>query len=87
VLEVDAARGDAHLHGPVPLPDDLLVHPYLAAGAGLASRLLGRDALHAGAFIVDGGAWLLFAGRMGGKSTLLATLSGTGVPILADTSR
>jgi hypothetical protein len=84
VLEVDAARGEARLHGPALLSDDLLVHPYLGVVAGLASRLHGRDALHAGAFVVDGGAWLLFAGSMGGKSTMLAALSAAGAPILAD---
>jgi hypothetical protein len=50
----------------------------------LVSRLHGRDALHAGAFVIDGRAWLLLADTCGGKSTLLAALSATGLPVLAD---
>jgi hypothetical protein len=84
VLAVDAAHGYARFHGHELLSEDQLVHPYLGVAAGLASRLHGRDALHAGAFVIDGGAWLLLAGRRGGKSTLLAALSAVGLAVLAD---
>jgi len=40
------------------LPDDeMLVHPYLAPVAALASRWLDRESFHAGAVVAGGGAW------------------------------
>jgi hypothetical protein len=84
VVELDCARGEARLCGPAELAPELLVHPYLGVMAGLASRMLGRDALHGGAFVMDGGAWVVLAARDGGKSTLLAALSAAGVTVLAD---
>ena len=63
---------------------DAIVHPYLAPVAGLLAHWEGREALHAGAFVHDGGAWGLVADRGGGKSSTLATLALDGVPVVAD---
>jgi hypothetical protein len=83
-LELDTRSATACLHGPQPLSDDVLVHPYLGFAAALASRLLGRDVFHGGLVVVHGGAWLVCAGPTGGKSTLLAALADEGAPVLAD---
>ncbi len=84
-LEVDIGTGVARFSGSELLDEDRLVHPGLQLAAGLASRLLGRDAYHSGAFVSnDGGAWVLAGTNGAGKSSLLAALAGAGVPILAD---
>jgi hypothetical protein len=63
---------------------EAVVHPYLAPVAGLLSHWHGRESIHAGAFVVDGGAWALIAEREGGKSSTLARLALDGVPIAGD---
>ena len=60
------------------------VHPYLTPVAAVASVWLGRHAFHGGAVAVDGGAWGVFAGRRGGKSSLLALLASLGAQVLSD---
>jgi hypothetical protein len=67
-----------------PLPDDQLVHPWLATAAGMWARWLGRDVFHGGAFELDGGAWAVLGGQQGGKSTLLARLALDGRTVVAD---
>jgi hypothetical protein len=66
-----------------PVPD-ALVHPYLAPVAGLLAHWRGQEALHAGAFIHEGGAWGVVADRGGGKSSTLARLALDGSAIVAD---
>ena len=66
-----------------PVPD-ALVHPYLAPVAGLLAHWRGQEALHAGAFVHDGGAWGVVADRDGGKSSTLAQLALDGSAIVAD---
>jgi hypothetical protein len=61
-----------------------LVHPFLAPAAVRLAGWLGRPALHGGAFVTDRGAWGVLAPRTGGKSTTLAHLAGSGVPVLSD---
>jgi hypothetical protein len=61
-----------------------LVHPYLAPAAGLLAHWHGREAIHAGAFVHNGGAWGVVAERGGGKSSTLALLSLEGSAIVAD---
>lgn len=81
---IDRRRGEAVFTLPhEPSPDEL-VHPYLAPVAAIVSRWHGREALHAGAFLTQGGVWGLLAGREGGKSTTLARLAIEGVPIVCD---
>ena len=81
---VDRRRRTVTFFLPTPVGDDELVHPYLAPPARHLSAWLGREALHGGAFIADGGAWALLGTRLGGKSTTLARLSAQGVPVLSD---
>jgi hypothetical protein len=61
-----------------------LVHPFLAPAAVRLAGWLGRPALHGGAFLAGGSAWGVLAPRTGGKSTTLAHLAGSGVPVLSD---
>jgi hypothetical protein len=66
------------------LPDDELVHPYLAPVASSFAGWLGRQALHAGAARVDGTV-LAFAGRKeAGKTTTMAWLASRGYEVVAD---
>jgi hypothetical protein len=80
-------RGDerAVFSFPEPLPDEDLLHPYLAPAAALAHMWAGREALHAGAFATSAGAVALFAEKEGGKSTTLAWLAEEHrLPVLSD---
>lgn len=63
---------------------EAVVHPYLAPVAGLLSHWHERESIHAGAFVVDEGAWALIAERGGGKSSTLARLALEGVSIVSD---
>jgi hypothetical protein len=83
-IDVDLDAGVARFSGSEVLEEDRLVHPGVQLVAGLASRMLGRDAYHAGAFICDGGAWMLAGTNGAGKSSLLAALAAAGVTVLAD---
>ncbi len=66
-----------------PSPAELL-HPYLAAAAALVWQWAGHEALHAGAFALDGAAVLLLGARESGKTTTLRQLAGAGLPVLSD---
>lgn len=63
---------------------DAVVHPYLAPVAGLVNHWNGRESIHAGGFVLGGGAWGLLGERGGGKSSTLARLALGGVPVVAD---
>jgi hypothetical protein len=66
-------------------PDDgALVHPYLAPVAAMAARWVGRDSFHAGAVVIDGGAWALVGDKGSGKSSTLAHLALSGYEIVTD---
>jgi hypothetical protein len=81
-LERDPARAIFHLPA---VPDDgALVHPYLAPVAAMAARWAGRDSFHAGAVIVDGGAWAIVGDKGSGKSSTLAQLALAGHDVLTD---
>lgn len=69
---------------PSAVADDDLVHPILAPAAVRLAGWLGRPALHGGAFVSNGGAWGILSPRTGGKSTTLAQLAESGVPVLTD---
>lgn len=64
--------------------DEHVVHPYLALPAAIASRWIGRQGLHGGAFCHSGRAWALLASKEGGKSSTLARLLRRGHRILSD---
>ena len=63
---------------------DELVHPLLASTAVIMNYWLGRICLHAGAMVIDGGAWALLGHRTLGKSSTLGWLAAHGVPVLTD---
>lgn len=67
-----------------PLSDEALVHPYLAPAAAIAGYWLGREAFHAGAFVLDGGIWAVMGNKEAGKSSLLAGLTRLGHGVFAD---
>lgn len=67
-----------------PVSDDAVLHPYLALPCALAGRWLHRLSLHGGAFMRDGGAWLLLGDKGGGKSSTLAAVAAHGLPSLSD---
>jgi hypothetical protein len=69
---------------PTTVPARAVAHPYLAPAAAVAATWNGDVALHGGAFVSDGNAWIVLGGTGSGKSTLLATLAAKGVPILTD---
>jgi hypothetical protein len=56
----------------------------VAPAAAIVSRWLGRESLHAGAFLAGGGAWALLGERESGKSSTLACLSKAGHEIVTD---
>lgn len=61
-----------------------LAHPYLAPVAAVVGHWLGREAFHAGAVVVAGGAWAVLGEGGAGKSSLLARLALDGAAVLAD---
>lgn len=69
---------------PSPLGDAELVHPLLGAAAAVASHWLGREAFHAGAVVLAGGAWGLVGDRGTGKSSTLAWLGAHGADVASD---
>jgi hypothetical protein len=73
----------AIFRGPA-IPPDELAHPYLWPVASIFSRWLGREAFHAGAVIVGGGAWALLGPKEAGKSSLLAAHAARGGGVLTD---
>ena len=83
-VQVEFERGAGTIIGPRPVALDELVHPFVTYLAIVAGRLLGREALHAGAFVRDGGAWALLSPPGAGKSTTLAALHAAGATVLAD---
>lgn len=83
-VELDRHRATATFCLPSRPSDATLVHPHLAAAAIVVARWLGRESFHGGAFFSDGGVWAVLGEKGDGKSTLLASLALSGVPILAD---
>lgn len=69
---------------PEPPPADLIVHPMLSFTAVVAARWSGAQSFHAGAFVVDGGAWGVLGRKGAGKSTLLAAMAARGYPVVCD---
>jgi len=66
------------------IDDEETVHPFLAMTAAIVSRWLGRDAFHAGAFVVDDGAWAILGQKGTGKSTTLGFLAVNATTIVTD---
>jgi hypothetical protein len=85
VIAVDRRRRSAVIETPEPLDPDEVVHPYLWPIATVLARWMGRETFHAGAVVIDGGAWGVLGERGDGKSSLLAWLAlSAGLPVLTD---
>jgi hypothetical protein len=72
---LDRAAGTVVFASPRPPRPDELIHPYLAPAAAVAAYWLGRESLHAGAFVAGGNVWALLGDREAGKSSTLAWLA------------
>jgi hypothetical protein len=83
-VELDRAAARVSFHMDPPPPDGDLIHPFFAPVAAVAARWAGRDSFHAGAVIVDGGAWAVLGEKEDGKSTTLAWFALNGHPVLTD---
>jgi hypothetical protein len=81
---IDRDPGRAVYHLPRVVEAGSLVHPYLAPVVLIASRWLGRESFHAGAFVADGAVWALLGDKEAGKSTTLAWLAANGHPVVCD---
>jgi hypothetical protein len=81
---VDRAEASARLHVPEETSDGALVHPFLAPVVLVMSRWLGRETMHGGGVVLDGGVWAIVAHKTGGKSTVLATLALAGHGVASD---
>lgn len=83
-VAVNRRTGVAAFRG-TGLTTDEIVHPRLGMlGALVAQWLPGRVAFHAGAFVSEGRAWAVVGERGDGKSTLMAALALSGLPVLGD---
>ena len=69
---------------PRPLTSAELAHPALGGAACVLATWLGREAFHAGCIQVRDGAWGVLGRKESGKSTLLAYLATSCIPVLAD---
>ena len=83
-IEVDRATLTVRVSTRAKLDDRLVLHPFLALPASIASYWLGRQALHGGAFSYRGRAFALMGMREAGKSSSLGWLLGRGHEILSD---
>jgi hypothetical protein len=69
---------------PEPTSPAAIVHPLATVPLSVFAHWRGDVTLHGGAFLVDSGAWGICGEREAGKSTMLAHLGASGVPIVAD---
>ena len=83
-VHLDRATLTAHFTLSRAIDDEATVHPFLAMTAAIVSRWLGRDAFHAGAFVVDDGAWAVLGQKGTGKSTTLGFLAVNDTTIVTD---
>jgi hypothetical protein len=63
---------------------EALLHPLLSGCCAIFNWWNGRDALHAGAVVLNGAAWGILGARGQGKSTTLGYLSLHGASVLCD---
>lgn len=70
---------------PDSVPDEAVVHPFLALPAAAINWWLGRISLHGGAFVGhDGAAYGILGDKEAGKTTTLAAMHAAGHAIVAD---
>jgi hypothetical protein len=82
--ELDRAASSALLRVPAHVSDGAMVHPYLAPVALLMARWLGREGMHGGGIVADGGVWAILGHKTAGKSTTLASMALAGVDVISD---
>lgn len=84
LIQLDLGRGQAILTAPsLPLAEEV-VHPYLSSIGAMTAYLMGEESFHAGAVVLNGGAWAIVGDREAGKSSTLASLAARGIPIVCD---
>jgi hypothetical protein len=83
-VRLDRSTLTAQFRVDSPIDDEAVVHPFLALSAAIASRWLGRDAFHAGAFMVNEGAWAILGEKGVGKSSTLGCLGLNGTTVVTD---
>lgn len=83
-IELDRHAGRAVFFLPQRPTDSALVHPHLASVAVVSAYWLDRESFHAGAFVFDGRVWGILGDRNAGKSSFLAQLALSGIPVLCD---
>lgn len=81
-LDRESATARLRLHK--AYTDEELLHPLLSGTCALFNWWHGRDAFHAGAFGLNGRAWVVIGDKGKGKSTLLGDLAGKGLAVLSD---
>jgi hypothetical protein len=67
-----------------PTAPECVIAPHLTSAASTIATWRGRAAIHGGAFLHGGGAWVLLGDKGHGKSTTLGWLATSGVPIITD---
>jgi hypothetical protein len=67
-----------------PTAPECVIAPHLTSAASTIATWTGRAAIHGGAFLHGGGAWVLLGDKGHGKSTTLGWLAASGVAIITD---
>jgi hypothetical protein len=67
-----------------PTLPECVIAPHLTSAASTIALWMGRPAIHGGAFLHKGGAWVLLGDKERGKSTTLGWLASAGMPIVTD---
>ena len=83
-IEVDRPTRSIFIALPEPPTPEAIVHPVATTPLAILARWRGDAALHAGAVLHAGGAWVVCGNRGAGKSTALALLAQRGLPVVAD---
>jgi hypothetical protein len=83
-IELDRDPGRARFTVPAQLSAEELVHPFLAPVAAVYAHWHGRESVHAGAIALGSTVWGIVGDRLGGKSSLLATLALAGTDVVCD---
>ena len=85
---VGCYRSPGHMPWSLTLPTcpapEFVVQPHLATAASCIVVRTGKQAFHAGAVVIDGGAWAILGTKGAGKSTVLGRLHQMGFSILTD---
>jgi hypothetical protein len=84
-IAIDRRERSAAIQTEPPIEPEEVVHPYLWPIGMVLARWMGHETFHAGAVVIDGGAWGVLGDSADGKSSLLAWLVlHMGLPVLTD---